>query len=757
MRPSTRQSTRLSTSERRDTSRQAPAGTGQRAAQGNRTSLATPNPAERLHPPSRPGKPITAILCSTSNQDTGSSPTSHDGRKEDARDTQSEAGEESDDSDVQEVAPPAAHATVSQPNDIHEEEEGDLDSSSSSEWSDQEMRDIVAQVSDDMLDASQVTSTPIPTTAHPPANMRVTAASAAPPVRTNARGRRTDVGSGKENREDAATHTNRRTTITIPPSMARAGSARAPLQSTQPRVRADTPRPAPPPNAGPRDDIQTLGPRPRMENSLGTALEDPFTHPLTARSIAAPRPGKADSTKRSRAERSPQASPSPPTDMSRTKKARLAHSEDSSAAGPATSTSVRASSGSGFAAEPTGRSADANTEPPEKDTGADPASAAEDGQDSVHSPSPGDSSDSEDEGPATALQLGHRVVADAPDEHMRVAIASSTAARSTATVARTPTPDEGFPLVDVAEPGWLFENQTHDQLAAWREFEGEKVIATMFGKGALDARLDGSQDATIGLIETQVGLLLQSSHVKASPPIAITTPSAPNSPPFSILIFNLSANEVKELLALRCLSTEDVTLLFFPFGIQLPRLILNFSGIANRTEQDVRRMAVVNMRADRHQDALLSLIELSPELTVKHSAKRVLNSIIKSAAVSSSTYLARRAVSVPVYSLFIDIPVSSADIWIRWRDTLRAFQWVDHELGTVTVRDLGSVHCEGCQAQTHFHWACPFTTLHEWKGKMPYIPSKRSGGMRERDGRTGAGNSGWRGGRGRPNAFGRSE
>lgn len=396
----------------------------------------------------------------------------------------------------------------------------------------------------------------------------------------------------------------------------------------------------------------------------------------------------------------------------------------------------RAAPTSGNGQTPTPRNDDRSPRPPLGSNNEESSLTSDDDGDVDGSNSEGEDSEADSvsehqrtNGPP-ALFSGPRMAADALDAHMRSATGGkpSGAARSQPSLECTPAPEEGFAFIDVAAPGWLFENQSHSQLAAWPTFPGAKVVASIFGRGALDGKLDGSQDSTVGLVEAQINRFLQATNVRASPPIAINGPAAPNSPPYGILVFDLSQAQADALLRQRCISTLDITLLLFPFGIQIPRLILNFGSIANRSEEDVRRMVVVNLRAERNRAALLALIDLSPELTSTHSAKRALNSIVKTATITSSTFLAKRAVPVPVYSLFLDIPISSAEVWIKWRDTLRSFTWIDNKLGTVTVREMGSVRCEGCHGQTHFHWACPFVKLDGWRGGAPGQGGRRPQG-----------------------------
>lgn len=324
---------------------------------------------------------------------------------------------------------------------------------------------------------------------------------------------------------------------------------------------------------------------------------------------------------------------------------------------------------------------------------------------------------------------------------MKATTRGSSSVRGTGpgTMQLTATPSAGFASIDAATPGWLFVNQQHDQLGAWADFAGEKVITSIFGHGALDHKVDDSLISPIGIIETTAAQFIDSTNIRASPPIAINQPTVLNAAPYGILLYNLTKAQAEALLNRRCISTPDISLFFFPFAVELPRLILSFGGIPNRTNEEVRRMAVVNLRSEYSQKVLLDLIARNPELTAKHSAKRAANKIVQSTVITQSAYFARRAVAMPVFNLFVDIPVSSAAEWIRWRDAFRAMPWADNDLGAVTVRGVDEVRCVGCQANTHFFWDCPFLGLQDWHGSIPEPAAKRTANPNARRGGLGRG------------------
>lgn len=151
-------------------------------------------------------------------------------------------------------------------------------------------------------------------------------------------------------------------------------------------------------------------------------------------------------------------------------------------------------------------------------------------------------------------------------------------------------------------------------------------------------------------------------------------------------------------------------------------------------------MAVANLRSEHNLQTLLDLVDRNPDLTKTHSTKRVANKIIQSTAITQSAFFARRAVAMPVFNLFMDIPVTSATEWLRWRDAFRGMRWTDNDLGAVSVRGIDEVRCVGCQANTHFFWDCPFLGLQDWYGVIPEQAAKRSAAPGARRGGLGRGN-----------------
>lgn len=299
---------------------------------------------------------------------------------------------------------------------------------------------------------------------------------------------------------------------------------------------------------------------------------------------------------------------------------------------------------------------------------------------------------SDDDNPATA-RSGPRTVAGPLIGHLKTAAASAPSGSRTSDLVFTSVPIDGFPHIHGRYPGWLFDNIDHDQLLAWQSFAGEKAILVLWGHGALDADISPSFSSLFGLLRRVLHQYLGADNARLSPPIAQTPPRYLNRAPFSILVFDLTAAQRSLLLTNRCLSTPDVSMFFFSFALQLPRLVLSFGrgALSGCTDAQVRKAAVTNMRKPEHNAALLALVSLSPELTANATPRRALHSIIKSTSVDNTPFFAKRAVPLPVFNLYLDIPISDADVWLRWQSTLRSFNWRDDELGALPVRGLDEV------------------------------------------------------------------
>lgn len=521
---------------------------------------------------------------------------------------------------------------------------------SASIWSTDAMREMARLVTDEMLDASQV---------------------------ENIRSSATRID-GKENISPAPSVTAPRY---LSSNCAPLGSHNGPLRQTRNGVRADTPRPLsfrPPGMANAAGPTTSRGmPALRASPSpAGTTVHSA----LTGNTRSPPRPQLG---KRTIEDRSPQPARSISSATDKAKRAKQGEtaerdvfsSEESGAGSRAPSPGRTIASGE--------NGPPSSIDSPAKSYG-DPARSrdpspegttheySEDEEEEDEDDEGDDDEDADDDDAAPAPQL--RSATDHLAAHMIANVVETSQTRPAQGASRsfkfTEVPAEGFPTIDNSSPGWLFANQDHDQLEAWPGLEGEKVVAVIFGHGALDYTLDPSLTSAVGLIEAAIGAYVGSSVAKVSPPIAINAPQALNRAPYGFLVYNLTAVEAKALLRDGCVSTPDISLLLFPLAIQIPRLILSFGGIPSRPEEDVRRMAISCMRSEKHASTLLELVSLTPELTKKHSPRRVLNRIIKSSTITSSVFLTKRAVPMPVYNLLMDIPTTSASIWIRWRDAL---------------------------------------------------------------------------------------
>ena len=115
---------------------------------------------------------------------------------------------------------------------------------------------------------------------------------------------------------------------------------------------------------------------------------------------------------------------------------------------------------------------------------------------------------------AVSGALGSHVASGSMAEHLR----SLTVAQHI-----TPTPPEGFPLVYLNDPLALHANQKPLQLADWEDpelFPGGKVLATIYGSGALPHRVDDSIPSLETALANEVNTLLN-ARAKVSIPAPV--------------------------------------------------------------------------------------------------------------------------------------------------------------------------------------------------------------------------------------------
>lgn len=296
----------------------------------------------------------------------------------------------------------------------------------------------------------------------------------------------------------------------------------------------------------------------------------------------------------------------------------------------------------------------------------------------------------------------------------------------------TPIPAGGPPTVNASSPRWLFQNLDVAQIALWEAIPGGKLFATIYGSGGADHLLDRSLFAAVASIRSELIRLTGVSSIRVNPPDPAVRPATLNAPPYGLLVHGLSHQDALRLLDMGFLLTPKVSILFFPFAVEFPSLMVNFMFISDKTNDEVRRMAVSLLRKPDIRGKILDLVGLNPRADTPQHANALARDIIKSARVDSSQRTGRGGTPTPVFNLYIDTQSSTIDEWKKWKAFFTTLHWHDAHFGTLGVHD--DVFCPGCRGADHYKWACPFMALPKWNGSLPAKPP-RAGAL---DGRAGA-------------------
>lgn len=281
----------------------------------------------------------------------------------------------------------------------------------------------------------------------------------------------------------------------------------------------------------------------------------------------------------------------------------------------------------------------------------------------------------------------------------------------------TPIPAAGPPPVNAASPRWLFQNLDVAQIVLWENLSGGKVFATIFGGGGADHLVDKSLFATVANIRSELVRLTGVASLRVTPPDPATRPTTLNAPPYGFLIHGLSVDDATRLLAMGFFSTPKVTILFFPFAVTYPTIMANFMFIADKSNEEVRRMVVSLLRRPENREKILDLVLLSGDPADTQRPHHTASAIIKSARVTSTPRSGKGGTPTPVFNLYIDTRASSIDVWKKWKAFFCDVHWHDADFGTLGLHD--DVLCPGCRGADHYRWACPFMALPYWNGTMP--------------------------------------
>ncbi|GJE94383.1 hypothetical protein PsYK624_105520 [Phanerochaete sordida] len=285
----------------------------------------------------------------------------------------------------------------------------------------------------------------------------------------------------------------------------------------------------------------------------------------------------------------------------------------------------------------------------------------------------------------------------------------------------TPTPPSGFPDTYGGSPGRQLANQTKSSLAGWISIEGGKVLAVPFGQGANDHKVADRLFSTVAHIQQATARFLGITSVHVAPPIAEVPVADLNQAPFAFLIHGISNGRATQLITQRCISTPNVTVIFYPFGILLPSLFVSFGHIVDCGCDMVRNMALATLTRGPNLAAIIELLRETPGLPPTMDFQELARRLINTVRITRSERLGKGAVLTPVYNLFMSTSLMNADTWPRWRRLLNSFQWSDIFLAEVAVRS--DVECEGCHGRDHYQHSCPFMSVPGFHGTLP--PSRK--------------------------------
>lgn len=171
-------------------------------------------------------------------------------------------------------------------------------------------------------------------------------------------------------------------------------------------------------------------------------------------------------------------------------------------------------------------------------------------------------------------------------------------------------PADGPPIVNAASPRWLFQNLDVQQLIMWDNTPGGKLFATLYGAGGTDHLLDQSLFANVASIRSELIRLTGIESLRVTPPDPATHPTSLNAPPYGFLVHGIQQGDVDRLLAMGFLSTQKISILFFPFAVTYPTIMLNFMFISDKSNDEVRRMVVALLRRPENRSKVLNLVLL---------------------------------------------------------------------------------------------------------------------------------------------------
>ncbi|KAF7797904.1 hypothetical protein EIP86_009110 [Pleurotus ostreatoroseus] len=278
----------------------------------------------------------------------------------------------------------------------------------------------------------------------------------------------------------------------------------------------------------------------------------------------------------------------------------------------------------------------------------------------------------------------------------------------------TATPEDGWPVVHWADVAAPFLGQLLEQVLAWEDHPGFKLIVQIFGYAPLDGQIHPPLLNLVNLVSQEIHAFLGTTSCRLCPPIPQGQVTRLNTEPLSMLLRGLTDGETDRLITQGVLSTATISVAFYRWGFSIPHFMGFLTGFSTRDESEVYN--IVRSFLDRHLAEIMHIVNDNPLVSQAIVLQPLADRIVSSLRVSFLDVRGRFGVPNPHFRIYLDLPVDNHASFSAIRDIFLRGPWHDSFAGVGRFNIVHGSTCGLCHGSDHPRGLCPFLSVPGWQG-----------------------------------------
>jgi hypothetical protein len=170
------------------------------------------------------------------------------------------------------------------------------------------------------------------------------------------------------------------------------------------------------------------------------------------------------------------------------------------------------------------------------------------------------------------------------------------------------------------------------------------------------------------------------------------------------------------LLALKLVSFDTMTIAFYPFEVDMPHLAIRLTGFApHTTVADVRRIVKASWTSEPTRSRLLPIIG-----HFAHANAAITDGVYFEAWVDTISAIKYPCTGGDIFSIIVDPPARCADYYAWFRRVIRNSLYIDHSDQGCGIGHVSNfTYCVTCGSNDHPAGLCPFKKIPGWVAACP--------------------------------------